>query len=503
MSYLSDSMPKLASLYHRYVYIMGFYNLLTSTNKSYTIPSKISTNLCKIVLDCEWSSWAQWTACANTCGHGTKTRIREKTVKELNGGKCNGDFMEEVDCMNKPCPKPCEWGNWGKWSTCSKSCETGKRKRKRKKTVKEQHGGTCPEPSEEEESCNAQACPKPCQWGEWSPWNECSRTCGKGTKTRDRKKLVEEKNGGKCPGRSKEKVNCNDKQCPRNCTWEAWGEWGVCSKSCGKGTRVRTREKDEEEKYGGTCNDKFSEESACNIKSCPINCHWGDWSSWEGCTKTCNQGKRVRDREKLVQEKYGGKCLGSLHEEENCNIKPCPIPCIWGEWSEWKPCSNTCGKGERTRTREKERVEKHDGRCPGGTSEIDTCNIQACPTPCKLGQWHEWTTCSKSCGTGKRIRTREKEIAEANGGKCDQPLKEKESCNKTPCPSECEWEEWGPWKECHEPCKPIKWSEWAQCSRTCGKGKRKRTRIKESDCIDFSEQIESCNQESCSGNIDR
>ena len=69
--------------------------------------------------------------------------------------------MEEVDCMNKPCPKPCEWGNWGKWSTCSKSCETGKRKRKRKKTVKEQHGGTCPEPSEEEESCNSQACPKP------------------------------------------------------------------------------------------------------------------------------------------------------------------------------------------------------------------------------------------------------------------------------------------------------------------------------------------------------
>ena len=146
----------------------------------------------------------------------------------------------------------------------------------------------------------------------------------------------------------------------------------------------------------------------------------------------------------------------------------CPEPCKLGEWMEWKPCSKTCGNGERVRIRHKEVVEKHGGTCPGALIEKETCNPQACPKPCKLSLWNKWSECSKTCGTGERTRSREKEIKETNGGKCEDPLNEEEKCNITQCP---------------EPCKLGEWTEWGPCSKSCGtrgeKGERIRTRMKE------------------------
>ena len=52
-----------------------------------------------------------------------------------------------------------------------------------------------------------------CQWSEWSP-AECSVTCGNGTKTKFRKKRVEEQNGGNCTGSSNETEACNLQGCP-------------------------------------------------------------------------------------------------------------------------------------------------------------------------------------------------------------------------------------------------------------------------------------------------
>ena len=42
-------------------------------------------------------------------------------------------------------------------------------------------------------------------------------------------------------------------------------------------------------------------------------------------------------------------CLKPLEETRKCNELPCPI---FGPWSEWSPCSVTCGGGNQTRTRE-------------------------------------------------------------------------------------------------------------------------------------------------------
>ena len=51
-------------------------------------------------------------------------------------------------------------------------------------------------------------------------------------------------------------------------------------------------------------------------------------------------------------------------------------------------------------------------------------------------QWSSWTygECSKSCGKGKRGRTRTKAVTEKFGGTCDGPSFVYEDCVNQPCP---------------------------------------------------------------------
>ena len=52
-----------------------------------------------------------------------------------------------------------------------------------------------------------------CKWDTWVH-GECSKTCGFGTRTNNRTKLVEEENGGTCTGQSSEIEDCNKDPCP-------------------------------------------------------------------------------------------------------------------------------------------------------------------------------------------------------------------------------------------------------------------------------------------------
>ena len=284
-----------------------------------------------------------------------------------------------------------------------------------------------------------------------------------------------------------------------------WAEWTTCTNACGSGIRTRIRTKLVEESNDGKCEEDLLEEEECNTKPCPEPCKWAKWQEWDACSQSCGTGKKVRVRVKELKEKNGGLCKGSYREESVCNTNLCPQPCKWGAWSKWKPCSKTCGNGERTRTRGKEMVEKHGGICLGDFSQTGTCNIQSCPQPCQVGLWNEWSDCSKSCGSGKTTRTREKEVEESNGGECAYALREETSCQTHACPTptpspECHWHEWGPWNECNDTCELSKWGAWIECSRTCGKGKRIRNQfIHGPECIDYAEQVEECNLQSCDG----
>ena len=48
-----------------------------------------------------------------------------------------------------------------------------------------------------------------CSWADWSAWSDCSKTCGTGTSTKTRTKLVKEVGGGVCNGQPAETKQCN------------------------------------------------------------------------------------------------------------------------------------------------------------------------------------------------------------------------------------------------------------------------------------------------------
>ena len=53
----------------------------------------------------------------------------------------------------------------------------------------------------------------------------------------------------------------------------------------------------------------------------------------------------------------------------------------WGDWSEWNPCSDTCGGGVRTRDRSCDSpTPAHGGNlCGGPANQTEECNMQECP----------------------------------------------------------------------------------------------------------------------------
>jgi len=118
--------------------------------------------------------------------------------------------------------------------------------------------------------------------------------------------------------------SCN--ACPRNCEWSSWQE-GQCDKTCGGGKRKVSRTKLVQERNGGYCYGRSYKIERCNINTCqtPTDCKWSGWEYGQ-CTKTCGGGKRTNYRKKLVQHSNGGRpCTGSTWETESCNTHSCPI----------------------------------------------------------------------------------------------------------------------------------------------------------------------------------
>ena len=54
-----------------------------------------------------------------------------------------------------------------------------------------------------------------CIWGDWKI-GTCSKSCGGGSRTDERRKIREEDFGGKCDGDATKVESCNENECPRN-----------------------------------------------------------------------------------------------------------------------------------------------------------------------------------------------------------------------------------------------------------------------------------------------
>ncbi|XP_078346606.1 uncharacterized protein LOC144631897 [Oculina patagonica] len=255
-----------------------------------------NTKSCPV--DGGYSSWGPYGNCSKTCGGGVQTRDRTCTnPPPANGGKdCNGlgPSSSTRKCNEQPCGINGGYTEWEEWSDCSLTCGGGRRSRHRQCTNPvPQHGGKdCKGlgPATITEDCNKNGCPVDGGYGEWGKWSECSKTCGKkpGTMRRDRLcNNPQPQNAGKdCSklGKDSETTACKPKKkkCPVDGGYGKWGAWSTCTQTCGGGTQKRTRKcnKPKPKAGGKKCNvlGPDQETQECNTQSCapawkPIGCY--------------------------------------------------------------------------------------------------------------------------------------------------------------------------------------------------------------------------------------
>ncbi|XP_045479299.1 spondin-1 [Harmonia axyridis] len=168
------------------------------------------------------------------------------------------------------------------------------------------------------------------------------------------------------------------------CAVTDYSNWSNCSVSCGKGLRMRSRVYREPEKAAtANCNRQLVSKEMCvaAIPECPKGankeddlsieaplpedtsgvCEVTDWENWSSCSVTCGLGFEMRTRH-FTNKMGRKKCLHIPTVEKRKCMRPACVGgsakvesedsmCPTTEWSEWSPCSTSCGKGVRTRTR--------------------------------------------------------------------------------------------------------------------------------------------------------
>ncbi|XP_062914481.1 adhesion G protein-coupled receptor B1 isoform X11 [Mobula hypostoma] len=163
-------------------------------------------------------------------------------------------------------------------------------------------------------------------WEEWSPWSLCSSTCGRGHRDRTRSCIQPQFGGNPCEGPEKQTKFCNIALCPVDGNWNDWSSWSQCSTTCSNGTQQRTRECNGPSFGGAECQGYWSENRPCFPRQCPVDGKWQKWTNWEPCTKSCDGGTQLRVRA-CYGPFYGGlQCEGPQEEYRLCNDKKCPEP---------------------------------------------------------------------------------------------------------------------------------------------------------------------------------
>merc|ERR1719235_2308334 len=164
------------------------------------------------------------------------------------------------------------------------------------------------------------------------------------------------------------------------------------------------------------------------------DCEEGDWQYGE-CSEECGGGERTNTREIISPARAGGAECGVLLEKESCNMQPCPIDCVVGEWSEYGMCSAPCGGGIQTRVRQPLTDAEHGGEPCGDLSEALECNVFACDRPCELDP--EW---SKECDSGITFHSKGVMVPAGPQGSCPEwwePERMQEAyCNTMDCPQD-------------------------------------------------------------------
>uniref|UniRef100_A0A671RK73 Adhesion G protein-coupled receptor B2-like n=1 Tax=Sinocyclocheilus anshuiensis TaxID=1608454 RepID=A0A671RK73_9TELE len=216
---------------------------------------------------------------------------------------------------------------------------------------------------------------------EWSQWSVCSLTCGQGWQVRSRS-CVSSPYGTLCSGPLRETRLCNNTAtCPVHGLWEEWSSWSLCSVTCGRGTRTRSRICVLPQHGSNGCGGPEVQTKLCNIAVCPVEGQWLDWAAWSQCSVTCDSGTQQRQRRCSVSVHGWAECKGPHAETRECTNPSCGGGGNWGAWNHWSLCSKTCDSGWQRRFRMCEGTGIQDYPCDGSGEEVRSCNDKKCPAP--------------------------------------------------------------------------------------------------------------------------
>ncbi|KAM7403602.1 hypothetical protein PAMA_004178 [Pampus argenteus] len=230
-------------------------------------------------------SFGSWSSCTKECGSGYQSRLVFCTIDN----ESYPDYLcaslprpqSNRTCNPHPCPQVNSWKT-GEWNTCSVTCGGGSQVRSVQcishdasgpRVVEDAVCAAYTEAPPSLQTCNMHRCAE----YHVTSWSQCSVTCGSGEQTRE---ITCVGSGGmrleetSCSTlvRPSAVQPCEMAACPRQISWYI-GQWGLCSQSCGSGSRERQVICSDAEKNlypvdQCNANGKPSTVERCNIQPC-------------------------------------------------------------------------------------------------------------------------------------------------------------------------------------------------------------------------------------------
>uniref|UniRef100_H3D0N5 ADAM metallopeptidase with thrombospondin type 1 motif, 9 n=1 Tax=Tetraodon nigroviridis TaxID=99883 RepID=H3D0N5_TETNG len=464
-----------------------------------------------------WDAYGPWQECSSLCQGVRKRKIlcsRESDRVVVSDQRCHG--IPRPPVIADPCNTECEL-RWhvARKSECTAQCGLGYRTLEIY-CAKISHADGKTEKvddrfcSGQHKPDNKEVCHGDCNPGGWeySPWSECSKSCGGGSRRRGavcRKAAEADGDESRCSQRDKlTSQPCNEFLCPQ---WKT-GDWSECLVTCGKGYKHRQTwcQFGEDRLDDRLCGSpKPDSVQACQQQEC------ASWQvgPWGQCTTSCGPGYQMR-AVKCVVGPYGAvmddtECNAATRptETQDCELAQCPSshPVPPGikvlshhghktQWrfGSWTQCSASCGKGTRMRY-----VSCRDNQ--GGVADESACAHLPKPPAREMcsvvacGQWKvlEWTACSVTCGQGtttRQVLCVNFSDQEVNASECDpddRPATEQD-CAMSQCPSRSS--EPRPFPSSpntsarnnlpHSESHQWRTGPWGACSSTCAGGFQRR-----------------------------
>ncbi|XP_053387285.1 coadhesin-like [Mercenaria mercenaria] len=221
--------------------------------------------------------------------------------------------------------------------------------------------------------------------------------------------------------------------------WTDWSDWGMCSATCGSGTRSRTRlcTNPSPSNGGESCPNNPSETTVCNVQTCIPGTYNGNYFvstsqvTWDEAKVACEgMSRQLVIIDNQAEQDFLESVITSFHHwigmrcqnGMNCawvdgrNMEsgfinwapeePKDRDCVWigwyvnkwdddfcdvlhefvfdgawSAWTDWGSCTVTCGGGTRTRMRTCTNPAPSNGGaiCPDQSIENELCNGHACP----------------------------------------------------------------------------------------------------------------------------